>query len=80
MPVNSQEKYAGGLIPDDFVTFIKFSAILGFLAALALTSALVYKGIVKLVGPEQAKKYRWAVVIGDVIIFLIFLFIYLVFF
>lgn len=80
MPTNSQVEYSGGLLPLEFVSFIKFSAILGFIAALALTSALVYKGIQKVVGPEEAKKYRWVVAVVDVVVLFIFIFIYLVFF
>jgi hypothetical protein len=76
----SQIEYTEGIMPGEFFIFIKLTAILGFLAALALTSALVYKGIEKLVGPEGAKKYRWVVVVGDMVIFFVFLFIYLIFF
>ncbi len=71
---------AGGLLPDDFYDFIKVSAILGFIAALVLVSALVYKGIQKAVSPEEAKKYRWVVVAVDVAVLLIFGFLYLIFF
>jgi amino acid transporter len=78
--VDSKADYTGGLLPPEFVTFIKVSAILGFIAALALTSALVYKGIKKLVGPEEAKKYRRIIVIADVVILLVFFFIYLIIF
>jgi hypothetical protein len=78
--MNSKADYTGGLIPPEFITFIRISAILGFIAALALTSALVYKGVEKLKGKEEAKKYRWAIVIADVVIFLIFIFIYIILF
>ncbi len=80
MPVNQNVESSAGLLPGEFLTFIKVTAVLGFIAALVLTSALVYKGIEKLVGPEEAKKYRWTVVIGDIIVFFVFLFIYLLFF
>lgn len=81
MYTNNNAGYAaGGLLPDEFLTFVKVSAVLGFLAALALVSALVYKGIEKLVGPEEAKKYRWAVVLVDVIVLLVFIFMYVVVF
>jgi hypothetical protein len=45
-----------------------------------LVSALVYKGIEKLVGPEEAKKYRLAVVVVDVIVLFTFGFMYIVIF
>lgn len=80
MITDPETDYSGGLLPQEFITFIRISALLGFIAALALTSALVYKGIQKLVGPDEAKKYRWAVVVGDVIILFVFIFIYLVIF
>jgi hypothetical protein len=78
--MNSKTDYAGGLLPPEFLSFIKFSAILGFIAALVLTSAIVYKVIEKIVGKEEAKKYRWAVVIVDLVVLFIFIFIYVVFF
>ncbi len=80
MRTNQEIEQSTSLFPDEFLTFIKVAAVLGFIAALVLTSALVYKGIEKLVGPEEAKKYKVIVVIGDVIVFFVFLFIYLVFF
>lgn len=80
MPVNTQPQNSNGLLPPEFLSFIRFTAALGLFAALALTSALVYKGIEKLVGPEEAKKYRWVVVVGDIVVFFVFIFIYLIFF
>ena len=78
--MNTKTEYGGGLLPPEFLTFIKVSAILGFIAALVFTSALVYKGVVSLVGPEEAKKYRWVVVVVDLAILSIFGFMYVVLF
>lgn len=78
MPTNQKVEYAGGLLPKSFIDLIQIAAILGFLSALALVSALVYKGIEKLVGPEEAKKYRLIIVIVDVVVLLVFIFMYLV--
>lgn len=78
--MKSETDYAGGLLPDDFITFIRMSAIAGFIAALALTSALVYKIVEKFVGKERARKFRLIIVIADVVILLVFIFIYLVIF
>jgi hypothetical protein len=80
MPANNKTEYSEGLLPDDFLTFIKFSAVLGFIAALVFVSALVYKGVEKLVGLEEAKKYRWVVVVVDVVVLFIFGFMYIVLF
>ena len=78
MLTNTNAEYAGGIIPNDFVTFIKVIAILGFFACLAFVSALVYRGIRKVIGPEEAKKYRWVVVVVDIAVLFIFGFMYFV--
>lgn len=56
MSTNTNTEYVRWLLPKDFVTFIKMTAIFGFIASLVLVSALVYKGIEKVVMPEEAKK------------------------
>jgi hypothetical protein len=80
MNTNNQGYAAGGLLPDDFFTFIKVSALLGFIASLVLISALIYKGMEKLVGPEEVKKYRWLIVVADVVVLLVFIFMYIIIF
>jgi len=78
--INTDVDYTGGLMPPEFLEFVRVCAIMGFIAAEALVSALVYKGIGKLYGYDRAKKYKWKIVIADVIIFFIFLYIYFLFF
>ena len=78
--MNSKAESAGGLLPPEFIYFVKLSAILGFIAALALTSALVYKGVEKIFGKENAKKYRWIVILVDILVLIVFAFIYINFF
>lgn len=79
MSTNNKEGLAaGGLLPDDFYEFLRVSAIMGMIAALVLVSALIYKAVEKYYGPEQAKKFRWVILVVDIVILFIFGFIYMV--
>lgn len=78
--MNASADYTGGLLPSEFVNFIQVSAVTGFIAALVLTTAVAYKYLGKLLGEERIKKYRWIFVIADIIILLVFIFIYLIVF
>ncbi len=78
--MNQMMEYTGGLLPENFLTFVQVSAILGFIATLALCSVLVYKGVEKFIGAEKAKEYRWLVLVVDIVVLFIFIFIYLAFF
>lgn len=70
--------YSGGLLPSDFVTFIRISAIAGFIASLVLVSALVYKMVEKHIGKERAKKFKLIIVAIDIVVLFVFIFIYLI--
>ncbi len=72
--------YTGGILPPDFLSFVRFTAVVGFISALVLTTAVVYKALGKLLGEEKVKKYRWVFVLIDIVILLVFIFIYLVVF
>jgi hypothetical protein len=72
--------YTGGILPPDFLSFIQFTAVVGFISALVLTTAVVYKSLGKLLGEERVKKFRWVFIVIDVVILFVFFFIYLVVF
>ncbi len=70
----------GGLLPSDFITFIKVAAALGFFSAIALIVAIEYKGFKKVLGEEIAKKYMWVFIVGNVTLLFVVIFIFLVIF
>lgn len=72
--------YTGGILPPDFLSFVRFTAVVGFIAALVLTTAVIYRSLGKLLGEEKVKKFRWVFVVIDIVILLVFVFIYLVVF
>lgn len=72
--------YTGGILPPEFLGFVRLAALLGFFAAEALIVALAYKGFAKVFGEEKAEKYRWLFVVGNIPILLILLFMFLVVF
>lgn len=78
--MRSNLDYTGGILPPDFIAFIQVSAVLGFIATLVLTTAVVYKYLGKVLGEERVKKYRSVFVIADVVVLLVFIFIYIVVF
>ena len=68
------------LLPPVFLTFIKVTAILGFLSAGALIVALVYKGFKKVFGEEKAKKYRWVFIAVNIPLLFLLVYIFFIFF
>jgi hypothetical protein len=71
---------AGGILPPDLISFIRFTSVVGFISALVLTTAVFYKSLGKKLGEEKVKKYRWVFVLVDVVILFAFIFIYVVVF
>ncbi|KKR30617.1 MAG: hypothetical protein UT61_C0004G0044 [Candidatus Woesebacteria bacterium GW2011_GWA1_39_8] len=55
---------SGGLLPPEFLSIVKATAVMGFFAAGAMIIGLAYKGFKKVLGEEMAREYRFYFVLG----------------